>query len=96
MKGYQGAGEDHGSKGLEVPEGVGLVFAPPYSPELQPVDTLVSPRSGVRVWPLVGAAGQVRDEDELWERVAERCAYLQTRPDLIRDHTLFHWWPGGC
>jgi hypothetical protein len=28
--------------------------------------------------------------------VAERCAYLQTRPDLIREHTLFHWWPGGC
>jgi hypothetical protein len=80
----------HVSKGLEVPEGVGLVFVPPYSPELQPVE---------RVWPLVDAAvanGQVGDEDELWERVAERCAYLQTRPDLIREHTLFHWWPGGC
>ncbi|KIX84464.1 transposase [Thermus filiformis] len=80
----------HVSKGLEVLEGVGLVFLPPYSPELQPVE---------RVWPLVDAAvanGRVRDEKDLWERVAERCAYLQTRPDLIRDHTLFHWWPGGC
>jgi len=21
---------------------------------------------------------------------------LQTQPELIRSHTLFHWWPGGC
>jgi transposase len=69
---------------------VGLVFLPPYSPELQPVE---------RVWPLVDAVvanGRVETEGELWEKVEARCAYLQTQPGLIRSHTLFHWWPGGC
>jgi transposase len=32
---------------VEVPEGIPLVFLPPYSPELQPVE---------RVWPLVNEA----------------------------------------
>ncbi len=71
-------------------EGLGLVYLPPYSPELQPVE---------RVWPLVDAVvanGQVGTEEELWERVESRCAYLQTQRELIRNHTLFHWWPGGC
>ncbi|KPD32367.1 transposase [Thermus scotoductus] len=80
----------HVSRRVEVPEGVGLVFLPPYSPELQPVE---------RVWPLVDgvvANGRVDSEEELWERVEARCAYLQTQPELIRSHTLFHWWPGGC
>jgi len=80
----------HVSGRVEVPGGVGLVFLPPYSPELQPVE---------RVWPLVDAAvanGQVETEEELWARVEARCAYLQTQPGLIRSHTLFHWWPGGC
>jgi hypothetical protein len=80
----------HVSGRVEVPEGVGLVFLPPYSPELQPVE---------RVWPLVDAVvanGGVGTEEELWEKVEARCAYLQTQPGLIRSHTLFHWWPGGC
>jgi transposase len=80
----------HVSGRVEVPEGVGLVFLPPYSPELQPVE---------RVWPLVDAVvanGRVETEGELWEKVEARCAYLQTQPGLIRSHTLFHWWPGGC
>src|SRR3712207_7635760 len=34
----------HGPKGLAVPEGITLVFLPPYSPELQPAE---------RLWPLV-------------------------------------------
>jgi hypothetical protein len=42
----------HVSGRVEVPEGVGLVFLPPYSPELQPVE---------RVWPLVDAAVANRD-----------------------------------
>ena len=80
----------HVSGRVEVPERVGLVFLPPYSPELQPVE---------RVWPLVDAVvanGRVDTEGELWEKVEACCAYLQTQPGLIRSHTLFHWWPGGC
>ena len=34
----------HGPEGLAVPDGIGLVFLPPYSPELQPAEHL---------WPLV-------------------------------------------
>jgi len=30
----------HGEAGLNVPEGVRLVFLPPYTPELQPAETL--------------------------------------------------------
>ncbi|BDB12388.1 hypothetical protein [Thermus thermophilus] len=51
------------------------------------------------MWPLVDAVvanGRVETEEELWARVEARCAYLQTQPGLIRSHTLFHWWPGGC
>uniref|UniRef100_A0A7V4A0N9 IS630 family transposase n=1 Tax=Thermus tengchongensis TaxID=1214928 RepID=A0A7V4A0N9_9DEIN len=80
----------HTSPRLRVPEGIGLVFLPPYSPELQPVE---------RVWSLVDAVvanGQVETEEELWERVEARCAYLQTQHALVRSYTLFHWWPGGC
>ncbi|MGC8905264.1 hypothetical protein [Thermus sp.] len=47
---------------------MGLVFLPPYFPELQPVE---------RVWPLVDA-GRVDTEGELWARVEARCAYLRT------------------
>jgi transposase len=80
----------HVSGRVEVPEGVRLVFLPPYSPELQPVE---------RVWPLVDAAVANRALSDLEEDLGEveaRCAYLQTQPGLIRSHTLFHWWPGGC
>nr|WP_269089312.1 transposase [Thermus thermamylovorans] len=87
----------HTSTRLRVPEGVGLVFSPPYSPELQPVE---------RAWSLVDAVvasvdavvvnGQVGTEEELWKRVEAQCAYLQTQHDLIRSYTLFRWWPGGC
>ncbi|MGC8877383.1 MAG: hypothetical protein ACP5P8_10245 [Thermus sp.] len=58
----------HVSQRLEVPEGMGLVFLPPYFPELQPVE---------RVWPLVDA-GRVDTEGELWARVEALCAYLRT------------------
>jgi len=80
----------HTSRQVQVPEGVGLCFLPPYSPELQPVE---------RTWGLIDgvvANGQVEDEEALWSKVEARCAYLQTQPALIQSYTLFHWWPGGC
>jgi len=80
----------HTSRQVQVPEGVGLCFLPPYSPELQPVE---------RTWGLIDgvvANGQVEDEAALWSKVEARCAYLQTQPALIQSYTLFHWWPGGC
>jgi transposase len=77
----------HVSGRVEVPEGVRLVFLPPYSPELQPVE---------RVWPLVDAAvanRYFRDLEEMMEVVAERCRVLAQDPETLRRHTLFHWWP---
>ena len=59
-----------------------MVFLPPHSPELQPVE---------RVWPLLDAVmanGRVDTEGELWEKGEARCAYLQTQPGLIRSYIL--------
>jgi hypothetical protein len=76
----------HVSGRVEVPEGVGLVFLPPYAPELQPVE---------RVWPLVDAVvanGRVEMEGELWEKVEARCAYLQTQPGRVSILILSCLW----
>ncbi len=75
----------HGPEGLAVPEGISLVFLPPYSPELQPAE---------RLWPLVDEAVANRyfaTLHALDAAVARRCRRLD--PDTIRPHTDFHWWP---
>lgn len=77
----------HTSKALAVPEGLHLLFLPPYSPELQPAEHL---------WPLSNEPlvnRHFRDLAELEEVQAQRCVFLQDFPDLIRSHTSFHWWP---
>jgi transposase len=75
----------HGPEGLAVPEGISLVFLPPYSPELQPAEHL---------WPLVDEPVVNRHFATLAELeavVAERCRRLDT--ETIKPHTDFHWWP---
>jgi transposase len=75
----------HGPKGLAVPDGITLVFLPPYSPELQPAE---------RLWPLVDepvANKHFATLDDLDAVVAERCRRLD--PAAIKPHTAFHWWP---
>ena len=75
----------HGPEGLTVPEGITLVFLPPYSPELQPAG---------RLWPLVDEPVANRHFATLADLdavVAERCRRLD--PAAIRPHTVFHWWP---
>jgi transposase len=77
----------HVSPQVQVPTGVHLHFLPPYSPELQPAECL---------WPLTNEAlanRHFRDLDELEEVQAQRCLTLQARPEVIRAHTNFHWWP---
>lgn len=77
----------HSSHELQVPEGIHLLFLPPYSPELQPCEHL---------WPLTteGVANRpFRTLDELETAQVERCALLQNQPDVIRSATHFHWWP---
>jgi transposase len=77
----------HVSKDLEVPEGVELMFLPPYSPQIQPAE---------RLWPLTNEPivnEYFETLDELDEVLAERCRILADDSDQIRAHTLFEWWP---
>ncbi|OAN50488.1 hypothetical protein A6A05_12540 [Magnetospirillum moscoviense] len=75
----------HGPAGLAVPDGIILVFLPPYSPELQPAECL---------WPLVDepvANRHFQTQAELDTVIAERCLALGR--ETIRAHTDFHRWP---
>ena len=77
----------HRSDQVVIPEGLHLVFLPPYSPELQPAEHL---------WELTDQAlanRHFRDLEELTEVQAERCRKLRDLPELIRNRTHFHWWP---
>jgi hypothetical protein len=72
---------------LRVPDQVHLLFLPPSSPELQPAE---------HRWPLTNTVLVNRhfaSIDDLEEAQAARCVALQSRPDLVRSTTLFHWWP---
>ena len=77
----------HTSGSLITPEGVHLVYQPKYSPEVQPSE---------RLWPLIREplANRVFDSiDELEEVIIKRCRELDKQAEVIRAHTLFHWWP---
>lgn len=77
----------HKAKDLEIPEGVHLVFLPPYSPELQPAE---------RLWPLINEVVANRTFttlSDLIETVGRRCVYLEENPDQVRALTRYHWWP---
>lgn len=77
----------HISDKLEVPEGIHLMFLPPYSPELQPAE---------RLWPLTNepiANRYFETLDELEEVLVKRCQVLMAQPRLIQGYTCFHWWP---
>ena len=72
---------------LKIPDGMRLVYLPPYSPELQPVETL---------WPLVDEPivnKHLATIDELDAKIAERCIALVDEPRQIQSRTNFHWWP---
>ena len=72
---------------LTLPDGIDLVWLPPYSPELQPAE---------RLWPLVDepvANRPFADLDELSDTVAARCRDLRASRARLKAHTRFHWWP---
>jgi transposase len=77
----------HTSPLVDVPDGIHLVFLPPYSPELQPAEHL---------WrytdqPLINE--HFPTIDDLEDAVADHCDRLQRQRDVIRSATHFHWWP---
>lgn len=77
----------HGPENLNAPDGIRLVFQPSHSPELQPAEHL---------WAFVDeplANTYFETIEDLDQVVGERCVALMQQPDMIRDSTLFHWWP---
>jgi hypothetical protein len=77
----------HLSGELQIPEGLTLVFLPPYSPELQPAEHLWALVDAPVVHRLVGSL------DELEAILSARIQVLSERPEQIRSTTLFHGWP---
>ncbi len=70
-----------------VPEGIRLVHLPPYTPELQPAETL---------WAHIDEPIVNTHFDTLADLdagVAERCVALGNDRDLIRGQASFNWWP---
>ena len=76
----------HTTGKLRLPPSIELLFLPPYSPELQPAEHLWQ----LTDEPLVNRT--FSDLDALQNTLCERCAFLRTQPDLMSQHTLFHWW----
>jgi transposase len=77
----------HTSPQVEVPNGMDLVFIPPYSPELQPAE---------RLWPLTNEAIANKCFEtltELEEILFQRCRALLSQCGLIHGLTCYHWWP---
>jgi transposase len=77
----------HVATDLKVPDGVEVMFRPPYSPQIQPAE---------RLWPLTNEPivnQYFKTRDELDEVLAERCCILADDSDQIRAHTLFEGWP---
>jgi hypothetical protein len=77
----------HGPENLRVPDGIRPVYQPAHSPELQPAEHL---------WPFVDEAfanTYFETIEDLDQAVAERCVALMEQTNMIRNSTLFHWWP---
>jgi transposase len=77
----------HTSPKVVLPDGIDLVFLPPASPELQPVE---------RLWSLVDepvANRTFADLDELEDVLVTRCQTLRASRARLKAHTRYHWWP---
>jgi transposase len=72
---------------LKIPDGIRLIYLPPYTPELQPAETL---------WSLVDEPivnQHIATIEELEAKIAQRCIALAEQPEQIQSRTGFHWWP---
>jgi transposase len=75
----------HSAPNLVVPEGLRLVYLPPYSPALQPAEHL---------WPILDeplANQSFATLADLERAVADRCRVLDGHQ--LSLGTNFHWWP---
>jgi transposase len=77
----------HGPANLKIPDGIRLIYLPPYSPELQPAETL---------WALVDEPivnKHIATIADLEEKIANQCVALAEQPEQIQTRINFHWWP---
>ena len=77
----------HTAPGLAVPEGIRLVHLPPYTPELQPAETL---------WVHVDEPIVNKHFDTLAQldaAVAAQCVALNADRSRVKGQAGFHWWP---
>ena len=77
----------HGPANVKIPDGIRLIYLPPYTPELQPAETL---------WALVDESivnKHIATIEELEAKIAERCAALAEEREQIKTRTGFHRWP---
>ena len=77
----------HESNGVVIPEGIHLLFLPPYSPELQPCERL-RPLSNEAI-----ANRRFESLDELQEAQAARC--VARKSDLLCSRVSTHSSIGG-
>jgi DDE superfamily endonuclease len=77
----------HGEANLKVPDGIRLLFLPPYTPELQPAEHL---------WEVVDEPiinQHIADAESLDAIIAKRCVQLANDRQIIKGRAGFHWWP---
>lgn len=76
----------HRSEKVVIPEGLHLLFLPPYSPELQPAE---------RLWALVDEPlvnHSFDTLDQLETILVSRCRTLSTMTTQVLGRTQFYWW----
>ena len=76
----------HSTANLKFPDCIRLVYLPPYTPELQPAETL---------WALVDEPivnKHIATIEELEDEIANQCIALAEQPEQIQTRTGFHWW----
>lgn len=76
----------HRSEKVVIPEGIHLLFLPPYSPQLQPAE---------RLWELVDEPLVNRSFDTLDELepiLVNRCRTLSAMTTQVQGRTQFYWW----
>jgi transposase len=76
----------HGPANLKIPDGIRLIYLPPYSLELQPAETL---------WALVDEPivnKHIATIEELETKIAQRGIALAEQREQVKSRTRFHWW----
>lgn len=76
----------HKSKALIVPQNMKLIFLPPYSPELNPVEQL---------WKAMRSkwfANQLFTAmDTLEDKLVEALRWVETSAEWVKSFSLYHW-----